>query len=47
MTNPVFQGFAENLTESTAEQLFGYEQVAKADCEYPIDILKNSYAGVS
>ena len=23
--------------DTTAEQLFGYEQVAKADCEYPID----------
>ena len=23
-----------------AKQLFGYEQVAKVDCEYPLDLLK-------
>jgi len=25
------------LFNQTAKQLFGYEQVAEADCEYPID----------
>ena len=24
-------------SDTTAKQLFGYEQVAKADCEYPIE----------
>ena len=25
------------MFNQTAKQLFGYEQVAEADCEYPID----------
>jgi len=25
------------LFNQTAKQLFGYEQVAETDCEYPID----------
>ena len=25
------------MFNQTAKQLFGYEQVAKADCEYPLD----------
>ena len=34
----LYQKGYKPLLIQTAKQLFGYEQVAKADCEYPMDL---------
>ena len=44
INNPLklLQAFVNEAFNQTAKQLFGYEQVAKADCEYPIDYTVNA-----